>query len=156
MMQITGWQLKPRVVLAKWWTVAEKMSAYVAKDSDADSHYTAFILCDDDVVLTMERGEFTSSTNSQAWEIIGTDGTLHLPLVTGNDVFLDKFITGKGVVSEKLVQDAYSGSSGVMENFVYAIRENKKPKTTLEQALVMQKITDAIYESTKTGQAVVI
>jgi len=156
MMQITGWQLKPRVVLAKWWTVADKMSAYVAPDSDADSHYTAFILCDDDIVLTMERGEFTSSANSQAWEIIGTDGTLHLPLVTRSEVVLDKFISGKGVVSETLAQDTYTGSSGVMENFVYAIRENKKPKTTLEQALVMQKITDAIYESTRTGQAVAI
>ena len=161
MMQITDWQLKPRVVLAKWWLVAEKMSRYVAPDSDADSHYTAFILCDDDIVLTMERAEFTSASSDQAWEIIGTEGTLHLPMRPQqgkpNDVILDRFIPGKGVVSEPISQgneDAPGGS--VLENFVYAVREHKQPKTILEQALVMQKITDAIYASTKSGQAITI
>jgi predicted dehydrogenase len=161
MMQITGWQLKPRVLLAKWWLVADKMSAYVAPNSDADSHYTAFILCDDDIVLTMERGEFTSATTDQAWEIIGEEGTLHLPMTPQkgkpNAVILDRFIQGKGIISEPIWQEGDpEPSEGVLENFVYAIREGKKPKTTLEQALVMQKITDAIYESSGKNQAVFI
>ena len=80
LMHITGWRLRPRVVLAKWWPVADTMSEYVATGSDADSHYIAFILCEDDIVLSMERSEFTSATTEQAWEIIGTEGTLHLPM----------------------------------------------------------------------------
>jgi len=161
MMQIVGWQLKPRVLLAKYWRIADKMSAYVAPGSDADSHYSAFITCDDDIVLTMERGEFTSASTDQAWEIIGEEGTLHLPMRPQqgkpNAVILDKFVPGKGIVSEPIWQEGdESPSDGVLENFVHAVREGKKPKTTLEQALLMQKITDAIYESSRTGQAITI
>ncbi len=161
LMQITSWKLKPRVVLANWWPVGEKMSAYVAPGSDADSHYIAFILCDDDIVLTMERGEFTSATTDQAWEIIGTDGSLHLPMTRQQgkpyEVILDRFIPGKGVVSETIWKEGDGGpSEGVLEDFVYAVRQNRKPKTTLENALVMQKITDAIYDSAKSKQAITI
>jgi len=160
LMQIVNWQLQPRVVLAKWWPVAEKMSAYAAPGSDADSHYTAFIQCDDDIVLTMERSEFSSATNDQAWEIIGTEGTLHLPMVRQggkpNAVILDRFVPGEGVVSETIWEEGQGGGpeGGVLEDFVHAVSENKEPKTNLERALVMQKITDAIYASTETGKAV--
>jgi len=160
LMQIVNWQLQPRVVLAKWWPIAEKMSDYVAQGSDADSHYTAFILCDNDMVLTMERAEFSSATNDQAWEIIGTDATLHMPMVSQRDkpnaVILDKFVPGEGIVSKPIWEEGQDGGpeGGVLEDFVRAVRENKKPKTSLEQALVMQKITDAIYSSTETGKAV--
>jgi len=160
LMQIVNWQLQPRVVLAKWWPVAENMSAYVAQGSDADSHYTAFITCDDDIVLTMERAEFSSATNDQAWEIIGTEGTLHLPMVSQrgkpNAVILDRFVPGEGIVSESIWEEGQGGGpeGGVLEDFVQAVRENKEPKTSLERALVMQKITDAIYASTETGEAI--
>ena len=158
-MQILDWQLKPRVVMAKWWPIAEKMSAYVDPESDADAHYTAFILCDDGIVLTMERGEFTSATTDEAWEIIGTDGTLHLPMGSQkgkpNAVILDKFVPGEGVISETIWQEGDGHpNDGVLENFVYAVREGKKIRTTLEQALVMQRITDGIYASDRTGQAI--
>ncbi|MBC8234485.1 Gfo/Idh/MocA family oxidoreductase [bacterium] len=160
LMQIVNWQLQPRVVLAKWWPIAEKMSAYVAPGSDADSHYTAFIQCDDDIVLTMERAEFSSAANDQAWEIIGEEGTLHMPMTAQkgkpNAVILDKFVPGEGIVSEAIWEEGQGGGpeGGVLEDFVHAVRENKEPKTTLERALVMQKITDAIYASTETGEAV--
>jgi predicted dehydrogenase len=160
LMQIVDWQLQPRVVLAKWWPIAEKMSAYVAPGSDADSHYTAFILCDDDIVLTMERAEFSIAATDQAWEIIGTEGTLHLPMVSQkgkpNAVILDRFVPGEGIVSEVIWKEGQSGGpeGGVLADFVHAVCENKEPKTNLERALVMQKITDAIYASTKTGEAI--
>jgi len=160
LMQIVNWQLQPRVVLAKWWPVAEKMSAYVASGSDADSHYTAFILCDDDIVLTMERAEFSSATTDQAWEIIGAEGTLHLPMRPQkgkpNAVILDKFVPGEGIVSEVIWEEGQGGSpeGSVLEDFVHSVRESKEPKTNLERALVMQRITDAIYASAKTGEAV--
>jgi len=162
LMQIVNWQLKPRVVLAKWWPVAEKMSAYVAKGSDADSHYIALIICDNDIVLSMERAEFSSATNDQAWEIIGTEGTLHLSMVPQkgkpNAVILDRFVPGKGIVSEVIWEEGQDSGpqGGVLEDFVYAIRHKKEPKTNLERALVMQKITDAIYASNRTGQAISI
>ncbi|MDP6354586.1 MAG: Gfo/Idh/MocA family oxidoreductase [Planctomycetota bacterium] len=161
LMQITGWQLQPRTVLAKWWPVAEEMSAYVAPGSDADSHYTAFIVCDEDIVLTMERAEFSSATTDQAWEIIGTEGTLHLPMRPRegkpNAVVLDRFVPGKGIESEMIWEEGQGDGVGdVLQDFARAIHENGQPKTSLERALVMQKITDAIYASSDSGAAVSI
>jgi len=70
---------------------------------------------------------------------------------------LDRFVPGEGVVSEAIWQEGEGGpSGGVLEDFVYAVREHKQPKTNLEQALVMQKITDAIYASARLGQAISI
>ena len=156
LMQITGWRLQPRVVLAKWWSVAEKMSAYVAPGSDADSHYTALILCEDDIVLSMERAEFSSATTDQAWEIIGTEGTLHLPMRPQegrpNAVMLDMFVPGKGVVSETVWEEGEGvPTDNVLSDFLRVIREGGQPKTGLERALIMQKITDAIYASAESG-----
>jgi predicted dehydrogenase len=39
-------------------------------------------------------------------------------------------------------------------DFALAIRENRRPKTGLEEALVVQQITDAIYRSAEEGRAV--
>lgn len=165
LMHITGWKLKPQGVLAKWWPIAEKMSDYVATDSDADSHYIAMVLCNDGIVLSMERSEFSSTTTDQAWEIIGTEGTLHLPMQEqegkANAVILDRFISGKGIVSENIWEDPKGirndgQTDAVLADFVCAVRENKPPKTSLEQALVMQKIIDGIYASAKSGHSVSI
>jgi predicted dehydrogenase len=156
LMQITGWRLQPRAVLARWWPVADKMSAYVAPGSDADSHYTALILCEDDIVLSMERAEFSSTTTDQAWEIIGSEGALHMPMQPQegkpNAVVLDRFVPGQGVVSETVWKEGDAGSAGdVLSDFLRAIQEGGQPKTGLERAHVMQKITDAIYASARSG-----
>lgn len=159
MMHLMNWQLKPRTVLAKWWPVAEKMSAYVAPGSDADAHYTALIQCEDDIAIVMERAEFSSIRTDQAWEIIGTEGSLHLPMVPPagrpNEVILDRFVAGKGVVSETIWGEKDGGDTDTdMDNFMRAIRDGARPATDLTRALVMQKVTDAIYASAASGASV--
>lgn len=159
MMHIMGWELKPAAVMANWWPVAESMSEYASPDSDADAHYTAFIRCEDDIVLTMERAEFSSVSTDQAWEIIGTEASLHLPMLAPKDkpnaVLLDRFVPGKGIVTETIWDEEQNGGGGdVIDDFVRAIREGAAPRTNLERALVMQKITDAIYASAQSGTSV--
>ena len=99
MVQVMGWKLKPKEVMAHWWPVAEKMSAFVAAGSDADSHYTAFVQCEDDVVISIERGEFPSSQTDMAWQIMGADASLCLPMRPTNDkkdeVILNQFRPGE-------------------------------------------------------------
>lgn len=161
LMHITGWQLQPQTVLAQWWPVGEKMTDFVAPGSDADSHYVALVQCRDGIVLSMERAEFTSATNDAAWEIIGAQGTLHLPMVPqagkANTVVLDRFVPGEGVVSETLPEEPHE-EQGIcfLENFVAAVREGKPVRTPLERALLMQKLTDAIYASARLGEGVAI
>jgi predicted dehydrogenase len=159
-MHIAGWQAKPKSVLAKWWPVGPKMTKYVAAGSDADSHYVALIQCEDDMVLSMERAEFASAVNDQAWEIVGTDATLHLQLVPQpgkpNAITLDRFVPGQGVVSETIWEEkqGYAGGSNVIRDFAGAIRDGRQPATDLKRALLMQKITDAIYASAARGTCV--
>jgi predicted dehydrogenase len=148
--------------MAKWWPVGEKQVAYVAEGSDADSHYTALILCEDDVALSIERAEFAAVTTEQAWEVIGADGSLHMPMgMRGgkpNAVLLDRFVPGEGVASETVWEkgEGGGGGGGLLEDFVLAVREGREPRTTLERALVMQKITNGIYDSAESGRAVEI
>ena len=160
-MHITNWQLRPRALLAKWWPVAAKMSDYVAPGSDADSHYIALVQCENDMALSMERAEFSSATTDQAWEVIGTDASLHLPMRPQegkpNAVILDRFVPGKGVVCETIWEETgEDATDNVVNDFVSAIRGGTEPKTNLARALVVQKITDAIYASAKSGASVAI
>ena len=161
MMFITGWQLKPRVALAHWWPVARKMSAYVAPGSDADAHYVALIGCADDVVLSMERAEMTGASADQAWEIIGTEGALHMPMLPPGDkphaIVLNRFVPGKGIVSKPIwAQEKRPPTGDEVSDFVRAIREGVEPRTSLKRALVMQNITDAIYASAAKGRSVAV
>jgi len=161
LMRITGWRLRPRSVLARWWPVAPPMASFVAPGSDADAHYMAMILCDDDIVLSLERAEMSAVSGDQAWEIIGAEGSLHMPMLPPGGrphaVVLDRFVPGQGVRSET-VWSAENGepTSDVIRDFVRAIREGGEPETSLERALVMQQITDAIYASAASGRGVAI
>jgi predicted dehydrogenase len=58
-------------------------------------------------------------------------------------------------VSETLWQEGQAESSGdVVSDFVRAIQAGGQPRTSLERALVMQKITDAIYASASSGAGI--
>jgi len=160
-MSITGWALKPRAVMAQWWPVAPKMSAYAAPGSDADAHFIAQIACDNRAVLSMERAEFSSARTDQRWEIIGSDATLHLPMTPQagqpERVLLDRFVPGEGVVSETLWEKGQGDPDmDVIRDFTQAIRQGRQPQTPLEKALLMQTITDAIYTSSEAGASVAL
>ncbi len=161
MMHVLNWQLRPETVLARWWRVGEPMASFVAPDSDADAHYAAMIGCAGNVVLSMERGVMTTATADQAWEIIGTEASLHLPMLAPagrpHAIVLDRFVPGTGVQSETVWSKEKSGTTGdVVSDFVRAIREGGQTRTNLERALVMQKITDAIYASAVKGRSMAV
>lgn len=163
LMSILGWRIRPRRVLAQWWPVNPKFSAYVGPESDADAHFSAMIVCDEGIVFDMERAEFAAVPTDQAWQIIGTDASLSVPLVELKDqptqVVLTRAAPGKGIESEILWDDADDDGSediNVLDDFAHAIREGREPATNLERALLMQQITDAIYESGRTRNAVEI
>ena len=163
LMWILGWRIKPRRVLAQWWPINPKFRAYVGPDSDADAHYSAMIACEDNIVLDMERAEFAAVPTDQAWQIIGTKGSLSIPLIEMKDgptqVVLTRAASRKGITSEvlwDLAEDDGSEDIDVLVDFARAIRKRREPATNLERALVMQQITDAIYKSGRTGQAVAI
>jgi predicted dehydrogenase len=158
---ITGWQLKPQTVFAQTWTVPRVFKSHIASGSDAETHYTALIRCEGDIVLSVERGEFMTMHSHADWEIIGTEGSLKLTMGDGKpeSVIYNCTTTEGGVTSTTLAEVGNapeSQHSTPLSDFAAAIRENRQPSTSLEKALVVQKITDAIYASAETGSAVEI
>ncbi len=158
---ITGWQLKPQTVFAQTWTVSQVFESHIAPGSDAETHYTALIRCEGDIVLSVERGEFMTMHSHSDWEVIGTEGSLKLNMRDGkpDSVIHNRTTTEGGVASTSLSETedtTETQHSTPLSDFASAIRENRQPSTSLEKALVVQKITDAIYASAETGEAVEI
>ena len=158
---ITGWQLKPQTVFAQTWTVPSVFESHIAPGSDAETHYTALIRCEGGIVLSVERGEFMTMHTHQGWEIIGTEGSLKLSMGDGKpeSVTYNRTTTEDGVESTSLTEIGEAPESqhgNPLADFAAGIREHRQPLTSLENALVVQKITDAIYASAETGNAVEI
>ena len=158
---LTGWQLKPQTVFAQTWTVPSVFESHIAPGSDAETHYTALIRCEGGIVLSVERGEFMTMHTHEGWEIIGTEGSLKLTMGDGKpeSVIYNRTTTEGGVESISLSEVGEapeSQHSTPLSDFAAGIREHRQPLTSLENALVVQKITDAIYASAETGTAVEI
>ena len=156
---ITGWTLEPKVVLAQCWNVPEQFASYIAPGSDAETHFVALIRCGDGTAITIERAEYVATQPSNTWKIVGETGSLHLHMLAelNKKIVLDYPDAEKGIVSETI----WSGDEtqdtlhrGTIHDFIDAVRENRPCQTSLEKALIIQRITDAIYESSATGQAV--
>jgi predicted dehydrogenase len=158
---LTGWRFQPRMVLAQTWPCVPDFRSHIAPESDAEAHFAALVRGADGSVLTIERGEFQPMAGEAAWQVIGSRGALRLGMLSHADrrIWLDTASEAKGVTSQVLWEGVDSGVSNnqmVIEDFATAVREGRPPATGLEQALVMMQITDAIYESGRSGRAVEI
>ena len=158
---ITGWQLKPTTVLAQTWTVPPVFESHIAPGSDAETHYTALIQCEGGTAISLERGEFMTLQAQSDWQIVGSKGALKLRMGNGNpdSIVHNQTTTADGVSSQAL--DDTGDTEGPhhanpLVDFAAAIRENRQPLTGLEESLIVQKITDAIYASAETGSAVAL
>ena len=156
---LTGWQLQPRQVLAQTWPVGPAFAEHVAPGSDAETHCAAFIRCAGNAVITFERGEYLPAHGEDAWQIIGTKGALRLPMlpVAKKQILFDEADRQAGVVTRTIWEGHETWDmqhTGVIEDFAAAVLDQRPPLATLEHALVVQQITDAIYASAATGTVV--
>jgi len=159
LLAITGWSLRPTVALAGAWQVAPHLSYHAAEGSDAETHICALIRCDSGAVISYERAEAAAADAEEAWRIVGTKGSLRLqmPLSEDKKIVFDTATAEDGLTSKTIWEDEESRDAfglGLLDDFAVAIREGREPATGLEHALLMQKITDAVYESDRTGRAV--
>jgi predicted dehydrogenase len=90
--------------------------------------------------------------------VLGDRGALRLQMPPGaNKTIWHDEATSQGVISHLIWQGDEPGPTDhvhVLEDFARAVRENRAPRTSLEQALLVQRITDAIYASAERGAAV--
>ena len=155
---VLDWQLEPQRVMAQTWPVSPVYQQYAAPGSDAETHVTALVHCADGIALSYERGEFMTTQTDEAWQIIGDTGSLRLWLKdkAGKQIYFDR-ATEQGTVSEIIWQGDETSEQqhrGPAEDFAAAIREGRQPRTSLENALLMQTLFDAIYRAAETGDCI--
>ena len=157
---VTGWSLEPRMVLAQVWPVASHLAARVAPGSDAETHCAALVQCEGGVAISIERAEFCAAASEEAWQIVGTKGSLRLEMTAGQKAVIhDDTISAEGVVSQTIWEGEEGmgpALNGPVADFAEAVCEGREPATSLQRALVVQQITDAIYASAESGRAVQI
>jgi len=158
---ITGWSLRPKYVLAQTWLVPEVFKSHVAPGSDAETYFAAMIRCENGCVITFERGEYLAAETEEAWEILGSKGSLRLHMTPskGERLVHVGSDSDTGVISRVVSQgedDRDALSFGPIQDYAAAIREGRQPRTGLEQALIVQKTSDAIYASAEQGAPIEI
>ncbi len=158
---ICGWRLQPETALAQSWQVPAIFADTVAPESDAETHITGLVRCADGIALTYERGECTAAQAEDSWEVIGDAGSLRLWMTPAEEkeiLYFESSAT-QGTVRRTLWAGEESFgevSRALLEDFATAVRTGRPPKTTLTQALLVQRITDALYRSAERGEAVEI
>ena len=163
MLGLTGWTLKPRTVLAQTWQCPAHLPMRVHETSDAETHAVALIQCESGAVINIERAEYVALEAQTTWQIIGDKGSLRLQLTHWQEgpteIFFDKANPDGKLTTETLFsEDVEDGINhgGPAIDFANAIRTGAAPRTSLENGLLMQKITDAVYKSAREQRAVVI
>ena len=155
MLSACGWQLKPKTVLGRAWQIAPHVAAHLAPNSDGETHFVALIFCEGGEVISMDRGQFMAVKGQElGWEIIGTKGSIRQPIYpnTPDKVYHDETTAEKGLVTHTLFEgDPNAGEvhAGPVKDFAAAIVNGRPPATGLEESMVIQKISDAIYESSR-------
>jgi len=155
------WKLKPSLVLAQTWTVAPELVSHVAPGSDAETYFASIIRCEGGEMISFERGEYCAAETEDSWRIVGSKASLRLHMIPAGEkkILADESSPETGVSTRTLWEGAEGWEVplfGPVQDFAAAIREGRAPKTSLEQALVVQQITDAIYASAAKGKAVAV
>jgi predicted dehydrogenase len=150
---LCSWKLRPQTVLAQTWRIPPQFASHAAPRSDAETHFAALIRCKGDTVISFERGEYcAAAAEVPSWRIVGTKGSLRLMMTPaqGKKLYHDDGSQGNGVVTRVLWEGDETWDTAnysALPDFARAIGTHKPPRTTLEQALVVQQISDAIYAS---------
>ncbi len=157
MFSVINWQLAPRTVLAQMWPIGGPVAAYAAPGSDAETHLSMLVQCDDDLAINYERGELLAAATDRSWEIIGEAGSLRLHMTVAPDkqiVFYEN--RGQGTVSRIIwegQEEPQLAHQGTVDHFAQAVNEGRASDEPLRQALLVQELTDAAYRSAQRGGA---
>jgi len=157
---VTGWVLEPRTVFAVAWGVPDVYASWVAPGSDAETHFAALIKCAGGETIYLERAEYVPSAPADSVHLIGDRGSIHCRMVAPHQtVVIEKADPERGLLPETLWEgdcDGRARNMAMVRDFIEAVMERRQPQTSLERALVIQRISDAIYRSAESSMAISI
>jgi predicted dehydrogenase len=156
---LLDWSCRPSRIWAKTWQCAPEFKDHIAPQSDGETHYLAQILCDNDLLINLERGEFVCGLPENYCEVIGTKAGLRFGIspAKGKKIIIFEKETAAGFDEKTVWQgdDVWeTAHRGTLSDFVNSVINNREPATSLEKALIVQKTIDNIYESASKCQTV--
>ncbi|MGF1447965.1 MAG: Gfo/Idh/MocA family protein [Opitutales bacterium] len=162
---MAGWSLEPEVAFGAHFLMPPDLLAHQAPGSDAETHAVGCVRFKGGAVLHFERGERVPASMENTWAITGDRGTVRLTssipgmgmLNPQDPVYHDRIDPEKGVQTSVLHHDPDSQEDnhdpGPIVDFAEAIQQGRPPLTTLENALTLTRITDALYRSAASGRS---
>lgn len=151
MLGVLDWGFTPLTATARTFSVPAPYADWIAPDSDAETHVIAQVHGEDGVVLDYERAEFHPGKAVCTWSFSGDRGTLSLnPVADPIELVLVKTDETGTLQTTSLGQEALDHDgmhAGPVTDFARSIRTGNPPMTPLDRALVIARITDAIYAS---------
>ncbi|MCC7491385.1 MAG: Gfo/Idh/MocA family oxidoreductase [Fimbriimonadaceae bacterium] len=147
---LAGWGHPPVRIQADLVRLPPTYRAIAAPRNDVEVQVTAYGELADGVVFDYRRAAFYAGEPHNEWRLEGDDAALDLCLLPGTPQVVLHRLTGDGAAEEVLAPTAYTWSeihAGPVLDFVGAILEDRPPLTSLQQALEIQQLTDAIYDA---------
>ena len=126
--------------------------------NDVEVRVGALVMLSGGATLHYQRAMFAAVEEARGqWRIECEDGALDLNMLPGSPQVTVRRHTANGVQSQTLADGPFEWSEihrGPVVDFAAAIIEGREPLTSLDNALTMQRLADAIYQSAKNGTAV--
>lgn len=132
------------------------------KGMDVEDFAVAFIRCEGGLTITLEVSWAGYHEHSQEayLHLYGTESGAHRRTYFDEKWNADTTLTFSrrlhGATTTEHVDVMPQDLKSVQEDLVQAIIDDREPICTVEQGLVVMRILDAIYESSKTGREVVL
>lgn len=157
MLGVCGWTLEPESVLARTEGLPAHFRVIAEPRNDVEVAVTAQARMSGGATLDYHRAMFAAVEEPrQSWRIECEDAALDLNMVGGaRGVVVSRFTEGL-VASEAVVDEPWEWPvihRGPVIDFVDAIVDGRQPMTSLDNALVVQRVVDGIYRAARQGTA---
>lgn len=158
MLGLCDWALEPETVLASTAGLPPHFREIAQPRNDVEVAVTAQVTVSGGATLQYHRAMFAAVDEPrEIWRIECDNGALDANMVTGApQLVVERYASGV-TEREVVVAEPFEWPvihRGPVIDFVEAVLEARKPMTSLRDALTVQRLTDAIYESAGTGQPV--
>jgi predicted dehydrogenase len=155
---LAGWDLEPLHVLGKTWSASPGLQARFLPSCDVESHACAFVTFSNGVTLQYDRGENFVGKAEEEWEIIGDKGSIRLHMYQNAEpVVLYVADAGKGTVESILYHEPeveLDFHLQPLKDLKRAIEEDAEPQCGIDEAMLVTRLCDAIYNSSESNKPV--
>ncbi|MBT2722133.1 Gfo/Idh/MocA family protein [Bacillus sp. ISL-46] len=123
---------------------------------DVEDLATAFIRLENGATLTLDVSWAANIEKEKVFlNFIGTKGGAALENERGISIYTEKFTILEDIHPQVNFDDVEARTE-MWHHFLHCVRTGEQPLTTPEQGMFINKILDAIYESSQTGREVLI